>query len=195
MAVRDFSKIADPWLGQLQDDPSRPLPPFLESTTFPFGATDLDGQIVDVDRESDAPSIGAGRLTTGEDIDAGRRAYRELGVDVLAFYKSFRFRDCPPFRGHWGIFLIDVGIDAVAAEYAAMAPGLPFAELRELAVATLLAHERYHFWIDAWALGQESLPLTSPRIKRYVYYLAAKRDARLTEDDVEESLANHWTLR
>lgn len=194
MAVTDFADIADPWLGQLQDDPSRPLPQDLDSTTFPLGGDELDGQVIDIDRESDVPAIDGGNSPSDEDIDAGRRVYREVGLDVLAFYKSFRFRDRPPFRGKWGIFLIDAGIGAVAAEYAAMNPSLPMAEVRELAVATLLAHERYHFWIDAWALGQEVLPM-EPRIKRYEYSLDMKRATNLSEFDFEESLANHYAFR
>ncbi len=194
MAVIDFAKIADSWLAQLQNDPSRPLPPDVEPTTFPLGGSELDGQVIDIDRDSDAPTIGGGRSSSDEDIDAGRWAYREVGVDVLAFYKSFRFRDRPPFRGKWGIFLLDAGIGAVAAEYAAMNPSLPVVEVKELAVATLLAHERYHFWIDAWALGQEILPI-GPRIKRYEYYLDMKRHADLTKFDFEESLANHYAFR
>lgn len=192
MAAIDFAQIADPWLEQLQDDPSRPLPQNVEPTTFPLGGSEIDGQVIDIDPNSDAATIGGGRPPSDEDVDAGRRAYGEVGVDVLAFYKSFRFRDRPPFRGKWGIFLLDVGIAALTAEFAEMNPALPVAEAKDLAFATLLAHERYHFWIDAWALGQEILPFT--RIKRYEYYLDEKMATSLTPDDIEESLANHYVF-
>ncbi len=193
--MEDFGKIADRWLNQIQDDPSRPLPQDIDPTSFPIGGGELDGQLIDIALESDAPILGVGHSPSDEDVGAARKAYREVGIDVLAFYKSFRFRDRAPFRGHWGIFLLDAGGAAVAAEYAAMRPALPFAEARRLAVATLLAHERYHFWIDAWALGQEILPMSTHRIKRYEYYLAEKRHNFLTEYDIEESLANHYAFR
>lgn len=121
---------------------------------------------------------------------AGRSAHREVGIDVLAFYKSFRFRDRPPCHGKWGIFLIDAGIGAVEAEYAERAGAVSRLELRKLAIDTLVAHERYHFWIDVWALGQEVLPAFE-RIKRFEYYQAARRQVCLTPYDYEESLANH----
>lgn len=207
MALDDFAQVADPWLRKLENDPSRSLEQAVEPTTFPPGGGELAGQVSDTDRregtlegqvsifvDSDAPTPGGGLGPSDEDVEAGRAAYREVGIDVLAFYKSFRFRSRPPFRDTWGIFLLDAGIAAVTAEYAEMAPALPSAEVRKVAIATLLAHERYHFWIDAWALGQEVLPL-SPCIKRYEYYLAKKRHVSLTEHDIEESLANHYAFQ
>jgi len=193
--MTDFAKIAGPLLEQLRDDPSRPPPQITDTTTFPLGGGDLEGQLIDLDRESDNPTLDGGSTPTHEDVEAGRKVYREVGLDVLAFYKSFRFMDRPPFRGKWGIFILDVGIASIAAEYAAMNPALPLAEVNGLARATLLAHERYHFWIDAWAFGQEILPITAQRTKRYEYYIVEKQHSVLTEYDFEESLANHYVFR
>ncbi|MBB5211487.1 hypothetical protein [Microbulbifer hydrolyticus] len=188
MASTDFAEVVEPWLKELKEDSKRPpLPDDLETTTFPLGGADIEGEIFEINTESSPFPDGA---LAEEDIEAGRKAYRESGIDVLAFYKSFRFRDRPPFRGRWGIFLIDAGIGAIEAEYVAAA-GLPQDELRKLAIDTLVAHERYHFWIDVWALGQEVLP-TCNQIKRYEYYLDRRRIVCLTPYDYEESLANHY---
>lgn len=189
----DFSSVADPWLRKLNDDPSRSLPESIETTTFPLGGAELEGRSIEIDIDGKLPSALEDRFPSDEDIEAGRGAFREVGTDVLAFYKSFRFRDRLPCRGLWGIFLIDAGIGTVEAEFAISAPDLSRTELRELAVATLLAHEQYHFWIDAWALGQEILPAWN-RIKHYEYYLAGRRNCNLMAEDVEESLANHYAF-
>ena len=76
MAVTDFAQLADPWLGQLQDNPSCPLPQNLDSTTFPLGGDELDGHVIDMDRESDGEgdvlAVDAGHTPSDENIDAGR---------------------------------------------------------------------------------------------------------------------------
>ena len=190
MANDEFSEVVEPWLKDLKDDTSRPQPDDLETTTYPLGGKDLEGQVIEVDLE-DEGSVCPVEAPTDEDIKAGREAHRETGIDVLAFYKSFRFRDRSPNPGKWGIFLIDAGIGVVEAEYAAMTSGIPRLELRKLAIDTLVAHERYHFWIDVWGLGQEILPGFN-RIKRYEYYLSDRRTVCLTPYDYEESLANHY---
>lgn len=118
-----------------------------------------------------------------------------VGLDVLAFYKSFRYIAHPPFPGTWGVFLIDAGIEGLTRNLRDLAPAVPYSELRQLALETLLTHERYHFWIDAWALGQEITPLIGSKYKRYTYYLEATRTIALTEFDYEESLANYYTFQ
>ena len=188
MASGDFAEVVEPWLNMLNENPEcPPLPEDLSTTTSPIGAKDLEGQILQVDLDDEFSLIPELALAE-EDIEAAREALRVTGIDVLAFYKSFRFRDRPPYRDKWGIFLIDAGVSAVEAEYTVLAAGLPRDELRKLAIDTLVAHERYHFWIDVWALGQEVLPITN-RIKRYECYLAARIDGPF---DYEESLANHY---
>lgn len=196
MPTNDFASYAKPLLDKLDDDPSKELEaaaPFA-STTFPGGATDVEGEATPLTGNEPTDLDPNGNGESNEDIDAGRRAYPMVGPDVWAFYKSFRFVDLPPFSGQWGIFLLDAGIASLSAELQDQAPGLPWDELERLAKETLLAHERYHFWIDAWALGQEITPIEMA-CKRYVYYLAGKRQAELTPEDYEESLANHYTFQ
>lgn len=76
-----------------------------------------------------------------------------------------------------------------------LSPTLPRSEAWQFATEILLAHERYHFWIDTWALGQEITPLISHSLKRWEYYFLAKRSVELTTDDFEESLANHYVFK
>ncbi|WP_237067882.1 hypothetical protein [Microbulbifer guangxiensis] len=191
MASDDFADVAEPWLRELKENPDfPPLPDDLEPTTFPLEGAEIDGQPTEIDPEADYSPLPDEALAE-EDIEAGREAHRNSGIDVLAFYKSFRFRNRPPCRGKWGIFLFDVGISAIRAEYAAVTVGLSPNELHKLAIDTLVAHERYHFWVDVWALGQEVLPARN-RIKRYEHYLASCRNLIFCEYDYEESLANHY---
>jgi len=94
-----------------------------------------------------------------------------------------------------GIFLLDAGIEGLAQDIIELSPNLPLHEAREFATKILLSHERYHFWIDTWALGQEINPFLSPNIKRWEYYLEEKQSVELTPDDFEESLANHYVFK
>lgn len=191
MPTSDFNKYAVPWLDQLQDDPDQPKPSKPDSTTFPGAGSDLTGVLRRFD-DGDTPESEFPFTSVDEaDADAARSARSMAGLDVLAFYKSYRFIERAPFPGQWGIFLLDAGIEGLARDLMEYQPTLPLPEAWHFAREILLAHERYHFWIDAWALGQEIMPLGA-KLKRYEYYHSAKKSVELTPDDVEESLANHY---
>lgn len=194
MDTHNFQKYAKPWLDQLKDDPNQPEATDLTNpTTFPVPDFDWnDNRLLLLD-DDDISDIQASDSEV--DAEAARGARPMAGLDVLAFYKSFRFIDRPPFRGRWGIFLLDAGIEGLTRDLMDLSPSLPRSEARQFATAILLIHERYHFWIDAWALGQEITPLISNPVKRYEYYLSGKRSVELTPDDLEESLANHYVFR
>jgi hypothetical protein len=197
MPITDFADYAQPLVDQLTDDPDRPPPEEPPGRcTFP-GGPDLDGDLQPIhpNEEDSLVPVGGNTPVSDEDSDAARGAYPMVGLDVLAFYKSFRFRQFAPFRGKWGIFLIDAGVAGLTADLNALEPKLPISEARQLAMDLLLAHERYHFWIDAWALGQEITPLIRPKFKCYEPYLSGKRQVDLTPDDYEESLANHYAFQ
>lgn len=191
--MTDFLGIARPLLDTLKDDPNRG-PPEIESTIAgPLDYRDFDEDVVPLERHlEDWPIDDIGAVTV-ENTQAAEDVFSEVGIDVLAFYKSFRFTQEPPFKGKWGIFLIDAGIASVAARFRAQMPVLRHQVALQLAADTLYEHERYHFWIDAWALGQECLPVGN-RVKRYEYYLAKRALVALTAGDVEESLANRFTF-
>jgi hypothetical protein len=195
MSMNDFADYAQPLLDQLEDDPDRPpleeRPP---RTTFPSGE-DISGELrpIHPNEEDSIGPIDGNQNVSDEDREAARGAYPMAGLDVLAFYKSFRFKQSPPFRGTWGIFLLDAGVAGLTADLHDLEPA-PYYELRQLAMDLLLAHERYHFWIDAWALGQEITPLMRQSYKQYEPYLSGKKQVELTADDHEESLANHYAF-
>jgi hypothetical protein len=199
--MRDFSEIAWPYLNSLRDDGDRGPPKPEQVTTSPIGdETSLDDlpaeDLIVVELpDGDNPFIGAARLRPmdAEAVAAAQTMLPEVGVEALAFYKSFRFKDRPPFSGKWGVFLFDAGIMAVATEFRNQLKSLTQLEADGLAFQTLLQHERYHFWIDVWALAQETSALTS-LLKRYEYYVARRPNVALTEYDDEESLANFYVL-
>lgn len=192
MPANDFRSYAKPWLDKLVEDPEKSdTLSQLNASTFPVGEIDWDdnqAKPIENDKPLDAD-------VKDEDIAAARSARGATGLDVLAFYKSFRFIDRPPFYGRWGIFLLDAGIEGLALDLIELAPSLSMPEARQFSTEILLAHERYHFWIDAWAFGQEITPLTQPIVKRWEYYLAAKHCVELTPYDYEESLANHYLFK
>jgi hypothetical protein len=197
MPITDFADYAQPLIDQLVDDPDRPPPeePAAHST-FP-GGTDLDGDLqpLDPDEEGSLGPVGSNSPVSDEDRGAAQSAYPMAGIDALAFYKSFRFRQFGPFPGKWGVFLIDAGVAGLTADLHGFEPKLSIPEVRQLAMDLLLAHERYHFWIDAWALGQEIIPQTRHKYKQYEPYLSGKKQVELTADDYEESLANHYAFQ
>jgi hypothetical protein len=193
--MSDFFDAAAPVLQRLIDDPDRGAPQILNPTTMPIEPEEINGELHRVEPENGSLTDLGLEDVEAESVDAGRRAVREAGLDVLAFYKSFRFRDLPPYRGQWGIFLIDAGIAAVAAHFKDIKPSLPFVELQKLAMKTLILHERYHFWIDAWALAREADPFVGNQYKKYEYYIEQRQAFAMTPSDFEESLANHYLFR
>ncbi|MFW2132531.1 hypothetical protein [Ectothiorhodospira haloalkaliphila] len=189
--MKNFVDIARPLLDTLSEDrgPAEILTPI----STPIGYIGFDGKAVPLNGRPEDWDLGVVDEVTEENRRAAVDVAEELGIDVLAFYKSFRFEDHAPFRGQWGIFLINAGIGALAGELKGYKPYLKLTELVKIAAGALYQHERYHFWIDAWALAQECIPL-SDRVKRYEYYLARKPMLALTDDDIEESLANRFAL-
>ena len=188
--MTDFSDIALPLVKTLKDDPERGSPAVTSTTNSPLYHND---DAIEVERITDQLPSTEDLDPYPENIKAARKIFPIAGLDMLAFYKSFRFVDMPPFRGCWGIFLIDSGIKAVTAELLEHTPALKPTDAQRVAVELLYHHEHYHFWVDAWALAQEYIPLR-PRYKLYEYYLSLKHIAALDETDLEESLANNYAF-
>ncbi|MEI6219609.1 MAG: hypothetical protein WCP86_11970, partial [bacterium] len=134
MPITDFSDYAEPMLAQLEDDPNQPAlpgpPPSAPPlSTFP-GDLDIDGnpQPIHPNEEDSIGSVGSNSKVSDQDRDAARGAYPMAGTDVLAFYKSFRFKQHSPFPGKWGIFLLDAGVAGLTADLSDLAPKLPVYE-------------------------------------------------------------------
>jgi len=115
-----------------------------------------------------------------EEIIAG--GIRHRGMEVLAFYKSRRFKDRSPFKGHWGIFYLRQGLSFIQNEILKFYPG--YGNPRLLAVDFLRAHEKFHFYADLQTLFFES-------IKGKALYEPVRRSLRQRASHfVEEALAN-----
>ncbi len=121
------------------------------------------------------------------------------GFDCLAFYKSRRYRDRPPYPGRWGIFYLDRGIrhlsDMLRSSVPALASGiippprspratLSFSNTREWAYWFLREHERYHFRFDLYAMSVEAVA------RRAMYERLGHAFRRHPSHLVEEALAN-----
>lgn len=117
----------------------------------------------------------------------------EDGLDALAFYKSYHFKDNAPFPGEWGIFLLDVGVRYVADD---LQDYYPAAYSRDQAVRIaqlfLHRHERFHFRVDAWAFSMEAAThraLYEQYIRNVYAHIAPSTHC------VEESLANEHAFQ
>lgn len=199
--MADFSGIAAPLLKLLPDDPHPESPPLQRVTTQPAGLNDTespvgeDGEVVEIiPGWGEIPGFTRANISDAA-IAAGREALTNAGLDVLAFYKSFRFIDSAPHKGKWGIFLFDAGIATVMSEYERQLSWLSPSDIQKTAVATLIHHEEYHFWIDCWTLSQEVWPVKAKKLKIYEPYLARLQSSASSDFDLEESLANYHMIR
>ena len=124
-----------------------------------------------------------------EIIEEGVSVY---GMRFLAFYKSIHFRDEPPFRGQWGIFLFDWAVDYLHSEIATFYPNkFSPQSASDRAWNLLFNHEFFHFRIDAWTLPYEELL----RKRLYeLYHSWVYRRLHPGPGCVEESLANKFAF-
>lgn len=79
------------------------------------------------------------------------------GFDVLAFYKSYRYRNLTPFPGKWGIFYWNEGLDYLRDSYCKAYPDNNSFFDRSLARRILYQHEIIHFYSDVQTLPLEIL--------------------------------------
>ena len=161
----------------------------------PIGADDAIGELV-----SQMPE---GSLAPEEkDEFAGRARFQ--GLDCLAFYKSRRHRDRPPYVGRWGIFYLDRGVRYLSELASDSSPTLRTGVIPrgpswgdgstpgttiEWACRFLRAHESYHFFFDVYAMGIEAARSTS------LYEPLSQAFRRFPTHSVEESLANAAAFR
>lgn len=163
------------------DLPKDDLNPFREAIEL--------GEVVPIDEYEQAVNarevLEEQRLTPALDQENRRiieGGVREAGLDVLAFYKSRRDIDKPPYRGKWGVFYLQVGIDFIAQDIASSYPG--YGNQRKLALEFLRQHEWHHYETDVFALMLESTGKTHLyEPLRYIF-----REHRT--HSIEEALAN-----
>lgn len=112
-----------------------------------------------------------------------------IGMEAVAFYKSFRFQDMSPFTGHWGIFYLANGIQNIRERLEQL--GVPHAAWS--ALEFVRRHERFHFQFDVYALGIESA------VSKHLYLPLKHKYRHHHTMQTEEALANHeawrWALR
>lgn len=117
-----------------------------------------------------------------EEMGAAEGAIRVAGIEILAFYKSYRRINKPPFCGEWGIFYINRGIQHITQMLAIEFPGAK--NLREVALNYLWSHEIFHAKFDVGVLGFEAFS------KKHLY-LPQKYAFRKSQSyQPEEALAN-----
>lgn len=111
------------------------------------------------------------------------RGVQELGLEVYAFYKSFRHAELHPYKGKWGIFYLECGLNHISKLIEEVYPASCESPIRS-AYEFLREHERFHFKFDLYALSVEA------NIGRalYIPLKLAFRHHQIYQ--VEEALAN-----
>jgi hypothetical protein len=112
---------------------------------------------------------------------------RQHGVDVLAFYKSYRNVNNKPFIGKWGIFYINKGIRHIAQMIDNEFPSNGYS--RKIAIDFLWHHEIYHAKFDIGILGFEALT------QKHIYLPQKVAFKRSQCHQPEEALANANTWK
>lgn len=123
---------------------------------------------------------------TSEDGGILGGAVQKHGIEALAFYKSFRFRDCKPYPGKWGIFYLGQGIELLT-QLICIDTSSNQADSKRLAIEFLRSHEKYHFLVDILALGIE------PPLSKHLYLPLRHAYRNHGTRCVEEALANAST--
>ena len=114
------------------------------------------------------------------------RGVREVGIDALAFYKSYRYINEMPHKGKWGIFYYKKGLISLQNLIQSKCPNC--ANALALAYEFLQVHERYHFKFDLYALSIES------HMKVGLYHPLHRAFRNHQIYLVEEALANRDVL-
>ncbi len=141
---------------------------------FPEDILDREG------RKTDSVSEGA------HDVLA---PISEYGLEFIAFYKSFRYVNQLPYRGRWGIFIVESLVDDIVMELASDL-NMTFQESFLIFLNYLYNHELFHFHTDAASLHVEG------KYGKNFYRVAKKRIKTLFIDEwFEESIAEHKGLK
>lgn len=126
--------------------------------------------------------LGGRESVSDADRELIEGGLRGRGMDVMAFYKSRRLLNAPPFAGKWGIFYLRTGLDYLGDEIATTYPGIRQPEL--LARHFLREHEHFHFRADVQTL------LFEATLGHHLYLPLRVAMRERSMDFVEEALAN-----
>lgn len=89
-----------------------------------------------------------------EEAGATEALTRQAGLDVLAFYKSYRDIGKRPFLGKWGVFFVNRGVRHLTHMLEIDYPQL--IHPRKIALEFLWHHELFHAKFDVAVLGFEA---------------------------------------
>ena len=117
-------------------------------------------------------------------IDGG---IRDSGIEAIAFYKSRRYRDIPPYKGYWGIFYLYQGLLSIRDQLNSHYSHNP--HHHSLAYEFIKAHEFCHYRQDIQTVFLE---LTQ---RQHLYGRVRQMFRGQRQNFVEEALANRRALR
>lgn len=117
-----------------------------------------------------------------KEMGAAEGGVRAAGIEILAFYKSYRHINSAPFRGKWGIFYVNSGVQHISRMLEIEFPGAK--NLREIALNFLWNHEIFHAKFDVGVLGFEGYS------KKHLYLPQKMAFRRSKSYQPEEALAN-----
>ena len=161
-----------------------------DSEAFPKPGVDVpDGTDAEevIERVDSSPPSSSGQEDESHDGAVG--GVTDMGVEYLAFYKSFRDARKAPAPNRWGIFFIRRRCLAVATDMK-FSTGESFADCLDGLAAFLYAHELYHYRFDAHCLQMEAtggFSLYRPYRRLVV--------SRPMDEWHEESVANFYGLK
>ncbi len=136
------------------------------------------GEAIDMPRSFDSSPLSENEIAATGSI------VRSFGIDVLAFYKSYRNLNSYPFQGRWGIFYNEGGINYLAHLIQCLHPHLDTKLSAKMAIDFLHAHEIVHGYVDIEVLSKEFVAKKSIYMpQKYLY-------RRCKSSEVEEALAN-----
>ena len=164
--------------------PSQPLVPKADfpDEDFPNWPSDLSEENSSVQRLENIWRTND--ISNDTDRDILGPASNEQGMDVLAFYKSFRHRDDAPYPGRWGIFYLEAGLSFISNLIGCYVESDSIACDR-LAVDFIRRHEVYHYFVDMLSLSIE------PPLQKHLYSPYRHAYKRCPSRCVEEALANN----
>lgn len=107
---------------------------------------------------------------------------RTVGLEILAFYKSYRHINYSPFPGKWGIFYVNRGVQHIVQMLSIEFPAAK--NLREITLDFLWSHEVFHAKFDIGLLGFEAYS------KKHLYLPQKFAFRQSQSHQPEEALAN-----
>jgi len=174
------------------------LPPFNQDdyvdseVDYPFEEDAISTQIFESGRLIPLPNNHdfdpeSNVIADEEELGATEGGIRSGGIEVLAFYKSYRNIHNPPFQGEWGIFFINRGVEYIKQILDIEFPGSK--NSRKIALDFLWHHEIYHAKFDIGVLGFEAFS------KKHLYLPQKTAFRYAKSQQPEEALANAFAWK